>query len=181
MSVPSKAFLLDENSPYWDGWQMSICSATLVALRREFPSKSVPLIGVLLCSWPIKTSSVLTKIRVSITVEHSSQQIDTTYCEIVCGYFAGMWVGDCFIYNNSSWRLNYCVGGEVTVMYHLDRPMYLLGYLAKEAKVFLIDKSFGVARYPLDLAVIEYKTLVIREDESAAEEALQRIPKVSKM
>ncbi len=25
----------------------------------------------------------------------------------------GVWVGDCFIYNNSSWRLNYCVGGEV--------------------------------------------------------------------
>ena len=25
----------------------------------------------------------------------------------------GIWVGDCFIYNNSSSRLNYCVGGEV--------------------------------------------------------------------
>jgi len=25
----------------------------------------------------------------------------------------GIWVGDCFIYTNSSWRLNYCVGGEV--------------------------------------------------------------------
>jgi len=25
----------------------------------------------------------------------------------------GIWVGDCFIYNNSSWKLNYCVGGEV--------------------------------------------------------------------
>lgn len=22
-------------------------------------------------------------------------------------------VGDCFIYNNAAWRLNYCVGGEV--------------------------------------------------------------------
>lgn len=27
----------------------------------------------------------------------------------------GIWVGDCFIYNNSSWRLNYCVGGEVSI------------------------------------------------------------------
>lgn len=26
---------------------------------------------------------------------------------------SGIWVGDCFIYNSSSWRLNYCVGGEV--------------------------------------------------------------------
>ena len=57
---------------------------------------------------------------------------------VTCG--AGLWVGDCFIYNNSAWRLNYCVGGEVTTMYHLDRPMYLLGYLASQAKVYLIDK-----------------------------------------
>jgi coatomer subunit beta' len=28
----------------------------------------------------------------------------------------GVWVGDCFIYNNSSWRLNYVVGGEVSVL-----------------------------------------------------------------
>jgi len=26
----------------------------------------------------------------------------------------GLWVGDCFIYTNSAWRLNYCVGGEVS-------------------------------------------------------------------
>ena len=25
----------------------------------------------------------------------------------------GLWVGDCFIYTNSSWQLNYCIGGEV--------------------------------------------------------------------
>ena len=49
-------------------------------------------------------------------------------------------MGDCFIYNNSAWRLNYCIGGEVTTMYHLDRPMYLLGYLASHSKVYLIDK-----------------------------------------
>ena len=30
----------------------------------------------------------------------------------------GIWVGDCFIYNNSSWRLNYCVGGEVQFNVH---------------------------------------------------------------
>lgn len=30
----------------------------------------------------------------------------------------GLWVGDCFIYNNSSWRLNYCVGGEVFNIVH---------------------------------------------------------------
>ncbi len=35
-------------------------------------------------------------------------------------------VGDCFIYNNAAWRLNYCVGGEVTTLYHLDRCVCIL-------------------------------------------------------
>lgn len=94
------------------------------------------------------------------------------------GTRAGLWVGDCFVYNNSAWRLNYCVGGEVTVMYHLDRPMYLLGYLTKEAKVYLIDKDFGVISHSINLAMIEYKTLIIRGELDAAQATLSRVPKV---
>ncbi|XP_039142750.1 coatomer subunit beta'-1-like isoform X3 [Dioscorea cayenensis subsp. rotundata] len=89
----------------------------------------------------------------------------------------GLWVGDCFIYNNSSSRLNYCVGGEVTTMYHLDRPMYLLGYLASQSRVYLIDKEFNVMGYTLLLGLIEYKTLVMRGDLDRANEILPTIPK----
>ncbi|KAJ8422656.1 hypothetical protein Cgig2_014425 [Carnegiea gigantea] len=100
----------------------------------------------------------------------------------------GIWVGDCFIYNNSSWRLNYCVGGEVqsvvdfiqhvvTTMFHLDRPMYLLGYLASQSRVYLIDKEFNVVGYTLLLSLIEYKTLVMRGDFERANEILPTIPK----
>ncbi|RZC71675.1 hypothetical protein C5167_035223 [Papaver somniferum] len=89
----------------------------------------------------------------------------------------GLWVGDCFIYNNSSWRLNYCVGGEVTTMFHLDRPMYLLGYLANQSRVYLIDKEFNVIGYTLLLSLIEYKTLVMRGDLERASEVLPSIPR----
>uniref|UniRef100_A0A0E0LD44 Coatomer subunit beta' n=1 Tax=Oryza punctata TaxID=4537 RepID=A0A0E0LD44_ORYPU len=89
----------------------------------------------------------------------------------------GLWVGDCFIYNNSSWRLNYCVGGEVTTMFHLDRPMYLLGYLANQSRVYLIDKEFNVVGYTLLLSLIEYKTLVMRGDLERANAILPTIPK----
>lgn len=57
--------------------------------------------------------------------------------------------------------------------------MYLLGYLSKEAKVYLIDKEFGISCYTLNLAIIEYKTLVIRNDLEAAEAILARIPEVT--
>ncbi|KAL8139428.1 hypothetical protein V2J09_005449 [Rumex salicifolius] len=89
----------------------------------------------------------------------------------------GIWVGDCFIYNNSSGRLNYCVGGEVTTMFHLDRPMYLLGYLAAQSRVYLIDKEFNVMGYTLLLSLIEYKTLVMRGDFERASALLPNIPK----
>ncbi|TYI89660.1 hypothetical protein E1A91_D03G070700v1 [Gossypium mustelinum] len=89
----------------------------------------------------------------------------------------GIWVGDCFIYNNTSWRLNYCVGGEVTTMFHLDRPMYLLGYLASQSRVYLIDKEFNVMGYTLLLSLIEYKTLVMQGDLERANEILPSIPK----
>ncbi|KAL6628941.1 hypothetical protein ACP70R_028706 [Stipagrostis hirtigluma subsp. patula] len=89
----------------------------------------------------------------------------------------GLWVGDCFIYNNSSWRLNYCVGGEVTTLFHLDRPMYLLGYLANQSRVYLIDKQFNVVGYTLLLSLIEYKTLVMRGDFDRANAILSSIPK----
>ncbi len=91
---------------------------------------------------------------------------------------AGLWVGDCFIYNNSAWRLNYCVGGEVTTMFHLDRPMFLLGYLASQSRVYLIDREFGVVAYTLLLTLIEYKTLIIRGDLQKAAETLPLVPKV---
>lgn len=44
----------------------------------------------------------------------------------------GIWVGDCFIYTNSVNRINYYVGGEIVTISHLDRTMYLLGYVAKD-------------------------------------------------
>ena len=43
----------------------------------------------------------------------------------------GLWVGDCFIYNNSSWRLNYCVGGEVGFVVRFPFILNLLCFLLR--------------------------------------------------
>lgn len=56
----------------------------------------------------------------------------------------GVWVGDCFLYTNSANRLQYSVGGEMVTVAHLERHMYLLGYLPKENRVFLADRSLQV-------------------------------------
>uniref|UniRef100_A0A7S1TH96 Coatomer subunit beta' n=1 Tax=Compsopogon caeruleus TaxID=31354 RepID=A0A7S1TH96_9RHOD len=89
----------------------------------------------------------------------------------------GKWVGDCFVYCNSSNRLNYCVGSEVSTLFHLDRPLYLLGYLPKENRLYLVDKESNVITYQLLLSVLEYKTAVVRGDMSVAQSLVENIPK----
>lgn len=89
----------------------------------------------------------------------------------------GLWVGDCFIYTNSVNRLNYYVGGEIVTIAHLDRTMYVLGYIAKESRLFLGDKELNVVSYSLLLSVLEYQTAVMRRDFETADKVLPTIPK----
>lgn len=89
----------------------------------------------------------------------------------------GIWVGDCFIYTNSVNRLNYFVGGEIVTISHLDRDMYLLGYIPKDNRLYLADKELNVVSYSLLLSVLEYQTAVMRKDFGTAKEVLPTIPK----
>lgn len=65
----------------------------------------------------------------------------------------GLWVGDCFIYTNAVNRINYFVGGELVTIAHLDRPLYVLGYIPKDDRLYLADKELGVVSYQLLLSV----------------------------
>jgi coatomer subunit beta' len=76
----------------------------------------------------------------------------------------GQWAGDCFLYTNGAGRLNYYVGGEVITLAHLDREMLLLGFLPKENRLFLMDKSRALSSYQLLEPVLKYQTAVVRRD-----------------
>lgn len=89
----------------------------------------------------------------------------------------GLWVGDCFIYTNSVNRINYYVGGEIVTISHLDRTMYLLGYVPKDNRLYLGDKELNVISYSLQLSVLEYQTAVMRRDFERADIVLPTIPK----
>lgn len=75
---------------------------------------------------------------------------------------SGKWVGDVFIYTTSSNRLNYLVGGKVYNIAHFDQSNYILGYLARDNRVYVADKDVNVSSYHLSLSVLEYQTLVLR-------------------
>jgi len=88
----------------------------------------------------------------------------------------GYWVGDCFLYTTAGNRLNYYVGGKVMTLMHLDHPMYLLGYLPKEDRVYLVDKQTNFISFKVLQSVLEYQTAVVRKDFDAANALLPSIP-----
>lgn len=88
----------------------------------------------------------------------------------------GEWVGDCFIYTNSTNRLNYLVGDQTYTVSHFDQPMYVLGYIQRDSRIYIADKDVNVTSFALSLPVLEYQTLVLREDMETAAELLPTIP-----
>ncbi|PHH78124.1 hypothetical protein CDD82_3197 [Ophiocordyceps australis] len=88
----------------------------------------------------------------------------------------GEWVGDCFIYTNSTNRLNYLVGDQTYTVAHFDKPMYILGYIQRDSRIYMADKDVNVTSFGLSLPVLEYQTLVLREDMETAAELLPTIP-----
>lgn len=50
--------------------------------------------------------------------------------------------------------------------------MYLLGYLPRFGRVFLVDKAHNVVSYSLRLAFINYQTAILRGDMKTAAELL---------
>ena len=89
----------------------------------------------------------------------------------------GLWVGDCFIYTNAVNRINYFVGGEIVTVAHLDRSMYLLGYVPRHNRLYLGDKELAIVSFGLELSVLEYQTAIMRGDFNTADTLLGAIPR----
>lgn len=54
--------------------------------------------------------------------------------------------------------------------------MYILGYIQRDSRIYLCDKDVSVTSFALSLPVLEYQTLVLRDELEAASELLTSIP-----
>lgn len=92
----------------------------------------------------------------------------------------GQWIGDCFIFSDGNGKLSYFVGGHTMTLCHLDQqstgPLFMLGYLPREDRVYFMDRSRYVVSYRVLLSVLQYQTAVVRCDFDAANTILPAIP-----
>lgn len=89
---------------------------------------------------------------------------------------SGIWVCNCFVYTNSVDKLNYLVGGEIITIALLNKPMYILGYIHKENRIYLGDKELNIVSYLLPISVLNYQTAIMRQDFSIADQMMNEIP-----
>eukprot|EP00624_Nannochloropsis_granulata_P000841 evm.model.NODE_13642_length_12762_cov_21.701221.2 len=65
---------------------------------------------------------------------------------------------------------------EAFELLHELSDKYMLGYLAKEDRVYLMDKQLSVVSYKVLLSVLQYQTAVVRQDFAVANALLPNIP-----
>jgi coatomer subunit beta' len=86
------------------------------------------------------------------------------------------WVGDCFVYTSQAQRLICLVAGQTETLAHLDRALYLLGYLPDQSKLYLIDKELNLTPHTLHLALVEYQSAILRKDFDGAQTFFKQLP-----
>ncbi|ORZ33589.1 coatomer WD associated region-domain-containing protein [Catenaria anguillulae PL171] len=116
----------------------------------------------------------------ALASEEGVEQAFTVVHEVPEQVRTGTWVGDCFLFTTQSNRLNYVVGGNVITLTHFDAPMHLLGYLAKDNRVYYCDKDINFYSWSLPLTVIQYQTAVLRGDLETAAQLLPSVPETER-
>ncbi|CAD2221377.1 beta prime cop protein [Angomonas deanei] len=85
-------------------------------------------------------------------------------------------VGDSIAFINKALRLHYYVGGEIGNVAVLSRGQFLLGYVAKENRILFIDVEKNVTSYAIDINIINYMNLIVKEEYDAAASLVETIP-----
>lgn len=66
---------------------------------------------------------------------------------------------------------------DFNLLFYFFRVMYILGYIAKDDRLYLGDKELNVSSYSLLLSVLEYQTAVMRRDFETADKVLPTVPR----
>ncbi|WBW73864.1 coatomer beta' subunit [Schizosaccharomyces osmophilus] len=92
----------------------------------------------------------------------------------------GEWINDTFIYTTNNARLNYLIGDQTYKIANVEHSFYLLGYVARDARIYLTDRDMNVVSYSFNLATVRYQSFVLAGELENARNMLENIPEADR-
>ncbi|CAD7940239.1 unnamed protein product [Amoebophrya sp. A120] len=89
---------------------------------------------------------------------------------------SGLWIGETFVYVNAGQRLQMVVSGRQENIAHLDKSYFMLGYLAENSRVYLLDRDRNVISYSIPAALIAYQSCIINKDFDGSQKYFLQLP-----
>ncbi|PHJ17469.1 coatomer subunit beta -2-like [Cystoisospora suis] len=95
-----------------------------------------------------------------------------------------LWISEALLYTTGQGRIKSWCGGKVEVIHHMHAGggggracnSFLLGYVAEQNRLYLIDRDLGLSACTLYAAFIDYKVAIANKDYEGAQEYLPLIP-----
>lgn len=71
---------------------------------------------------------------------------------------SGLWVSDdCFVWINNRGSINYLIGGRILKLGNCSgKKQFILGYDAKQSRLYLVDKSLTINAHRLLMTVLNF-------------------------
>lgn len=70
---------------------------------------------------------------------------------------SGTWVGaECFAFTNVKGQIMYTVGGKCMKLSNVDKKNFILGFDAKQSRIYLSDKQLNMTSYQLLMPLVDF-------------------------
>jgi coatomer subunit beta' len=78
---------------------------------------------------------------------------------------SGEWVAhDAFVFTTAKGKLNYLIGDKIINHALIDKKMFVLGYVAQQNKLYLVNKSLKMTSYELFSSVMQAQREIVDSD-----------------
>lgn len=92
---------------------------------------------------------------------------------------SGLWISnECFVFTNNKGSISYLITNKLLKLTSCDKKYFIIGYDAKQSRLYLVDKSLNMVSYSLQLALVNYQNAILNEDLHGASVYFKDIPEV---
>lgn len=90
---------------------------------------------------------------------------------------SGVWISnECFVFVNNKGIINYLIGSKIMKLTNTDKKYFMLGYDAKQNRLYLIDKALNIVSYSLLVSVVNFQSAILNDDVHGAQQFFKEIP-----